>query len=93
VDGQAEMTPRDAAQWMLDEVRGAGALDHVLAVDHLLATSPRLIKWNGQGQPMIRTAVLRSFRRSRGLDIVWAPAEFRWRPLQPGEQAPRRWRR
>lgn len=93
MDAEPDITPRGAAQWMLDEVRSAGALDHVRAVDHLLATAPRLIKWNGQGRPMIRTAVLRAFRRIRGLAIVWSPAEFRWRPLRPGEQAPRRWRR
>jgi len=87
------MTPRDAAQWMLDEVRRTGALDHVCAVRHLLAASSSLIKWNREGQPMIRTAVLRAFRRIRGLDIVWAVDEYRWRPLQPGEKAPWRWRR
>lgn len=93
MDPRPDLSPSDAASWMLDEVRRAGALDHVAAVEHLLAVAPRLVKWDRSGQPMIRTSVLRAFRRIRGLDILWAPGEYRWRRRRPDEPAPRRWER
>lgn len=88
-----DLDPLGAAQWMLDEVRRQGALDHVAAVEHLLAAAPRLVKWNREGRAMIRTSVLRAFRRIRGLDIIWSPQDHRWRTRRPDEPPPRPWRR
>lgn len=94
MDRPPNLDPRAAARWMLEEVRRAGALDHIVAVEHLLAAAPHLIKWNREGQAMIRTSVLRAFRRIRGLDIVWATDEYRWRPRTPEDPPKNRpWRR
>jgi hypothetical protein len=78
---------------MLDEVRRAGALDHVAAVEHLLAAAPPA----GQVEPL-RPADDPNLRpprlpRIRGVDILWARDEYRWRPCRPDEPAPRRWER
>jgi hypothetical protein len=81
------MTPRDAAKWLMVEVGGRGALTHEDARYRLAEADPSLVKLNADGHLIIKSPVLKHFRKMRGDTILWCCVGERWRLRQPDDPA------
>ena len=79
------MTPQEAAAWLLEEVRRRGLLTHEEARSWLEQADPSLLKRTSRGHLIIRTGVLRRFRKIRGDTVIWSVEGEFWRLRQPGE--------
>lgn len=79
------MSPKDAAQWMIDEVRRVRFLDHARVIGHLLAEEPKLVEHSAEGSPKVGASVLRAFGKREGDDIVWSRSALHWRLREAGD--------
>lgn len=80
------MTPEQAADWIVTQVRENGYLDHAEAIDHLEAAAPALIDYNDAGNPVIHKKVLAAMRKRRPDDVVWSRSELHWRLREPDDE-------
>lgn len=81
------MTPREAAQWMLDELFKRKVLDQDHAVYALLSQDKALVYMNNNGNAAISKDVLAQFKKlTDGDDVVWSRSERQWRFRQKSDK-------
>ena len=84
-------TPRQVAEWMLDELRRVGILYQETAVYDIEQNfGEEQVYINQNGNPAISTKVLAEFRTLTGDSVVWNRGDRYWRFRrdfdQPGRQ-------
>lgn len=87
------MTPKEAAHWLLAEVRANGELYQYEAASHLEnETGKDLTYINDNGNVAIAPSVLSEFRKLAPDEVVWERSERLWRLREeydePGRNQP-----
>lgn len=84
-------TPRDVAEWMLEELNREDVLYQEPVVSEIEAKFGEEFTYtNENGNPAIDRRVLKAFRAITGDDVVWVREDFMWRKRashdEPGRQ-------
>ena len=74
------MTPKEIAQWMVDELQRERVL-HQEHVVHVIATEfgKEFVYINENGNPALDRRVLREFRRITEGTVMWVGGDYLWR--------------
>lgn len=81
------MTPKEAAQWMLDKLKAGGVLVQEQAAWELHNTDSSLTYQNDNGNLAISKKVLAEFNKITGDgDVVWSRSDRLWRFREPSDQ-------
>ena len=85
------MTPKDAASWMVEQLKELHYLDQSYVVSHLLVEAEDLLYLNNDGSWAVGKPVLAEFRKLTP-DAVWSRSALHWRFReaydQPGRMQP-----
>lgn len=74
------MTPKEAAEWMLDELTRQTVLDQEAAAWQLTRMNKSLTYQNANGNLAIAKPVLAEFNKlTKGDQVVWSLSERQWR--------------
>ncbi len=80
------MTPKEAAEWMVDQLNTHRLLYQETAVYDLHNLDPTLTYHNENGNLAISKKVLSQFNKlTNGGDVVWSRSERYWRFREPSD--------
>lgn len=78
------MTPKEAAQWMVDELARVKWLDQSTAVWQIHQRDKDLTYMNDNGNLAFNKEVLAEFKKlTKDQDVVWSRSTRQWRYRQP----------
>jgi len=86
-----QVTTKDIARWMADQVAAAGVLDQAAASERIAhAYGAAFACKNGNGTWAIAKPVLAAFRKMTAATVVWDRSILAWRLRTPDDPPGRR---
>ena len=86
-----QVTTKDIARWMADQVAAAGVLDQAAASERIAhAYGAAFASKNGNGTWAIAKPVLAAFRKMTAATVVWDRSILAWRLRTPDDPPGRR---
>jgi len=77
------MTPKEAAEWMLEELNRVRWLDQETVAWKIVQIDKSLVYDNENGNLALKQSVLSEFQKLTANTVVWSRSEKHWRLREP----------